>query len=392
MKTLRYAVVGIGNMGSAHAMQLFEGHVEGARLTAVCDISEEKLSFAREKFASHVAYYTDYKELLEDHVCDAIIIATPHYSHTKIATDAFRANLHVLCEKPAGVRAIDVERMNKEANAATVSFGIMFNQRMNPVYGALKYYVELGVLGEIKRFVWIINNWYRTEHYYDSAGWRATWHGEGGGVLINQAPHNLDLWQWIMGMPVTLRAFCKEGKYHHIDVEDDATLYAEYENGATATFITSTGEYPGTNRLEISGTMGKAVCEDGKINLYLLDEDERDIRMHSPIDMPTEKVTHVQIVCKSGKEEHLQVIQNFTNHILNGEKLIAPGTDGIYSLMLSNAAYLSSWKKKTVSVPVSGREFAIFLKRKKDVRRQIQSIEASSQLKCEYNDRWKVRW
>lgn len=379
-------------MGSAHAMQLFEGNVEGAVLSAVCDVSEDKLSFAREKFASHVAYYTNYKELLEDDVCDAIIIATPHYSHTKIAIDAMRANRHVLCEKPAGVRTIDVSSMNKVAKEGTVSFGIMFNQRMNPVYGALKHYVELGVLGEIKRFVWIINNWYRTEHYYDSAGWRATWHGEGGGVLLNQAPHNLDLWQWIMGMPTTLRAFCKEGKFHHIDVEDDATLYAEYENGATATFITSTGEYPGTNRLEISGTMGKAVCEDGKITLYLLDEDERTIREHSPIDMPTEKVTRIEIKCKPGKEEHLLIIQNFTNHILNGEALIAPGTDGIYSLMLSNAAYLSSWKKKTVSIPVSGREFAVYLKRKKDIKRGCRQSEASSQLKEEYNDRWKVRW
>jgi len=390
--TLRYAVIGHGNMGSAHAGQIFDGNVPGAVLTAICDIDEKKLAAAKEKYGDKIEYFKTADELFKSKKCDAVVIATPHYAHTELAIDAMKEGICVLCEKPAGVRVSDVKKMNLVARVSGVKFGLMFNQRMNPVFGALKMYVDMGVLGQIKHFTWIINNWYRTQTYYNSAGWRATWKGEGGGVLLNQAPHNLDLWQWIMGMPESMRAFCHEGKYHNIAVEDDVTIYAEYANGATATFITSTGEYPGTNRLEISGSMGKAVCEDGKIKLSLLTEDERFICFNSEEAMPKEKVISVEIEPKPLEEEHLMVLKNFTNHCLFGEELVAPGEEGIKSLMISNAAYVSSWKGKTVKVPVKESTFNRLLSGKKDISRDADSSKNPAAPTSNYSERWSVRW
>lgn len=204
--------------------------------------------------------------MLDSGLIDAALIAVPHYEHPTYAVKCFQRGIHVLTEKPAGVYARQVREMNEAAEKAGVKFEIMFNQRIDPIYKKAHDLVQSGALGQPKRLVWIVTNWYRTQAYYDSGSWRATWKGEGGGVLLNQAPHNLDLWQWIFGMPQKIRAFCSVGKYHQIGVEDDVTIYGEYENGATAVFISTTGEAPGTNRLEISGDLGKLVLEEGKLN------------------------------------------------------------------------------------------------------------------------------
>ncbi|MCC8102864.1 MAG: Gfo/Idh/MocA family oxidoreductase [Clostridiales bacterium] len=287
---VRIGVIGIGKMGSAHAVSIFEQKVEGMRLSAVCDISPEKRSWAAEQLNDQVYCYSSYRELLSSGNCDAVLIAVPHRLHPVIACEAFQAGLHVLTEKPSGIDTKSVKQMNKVAHESGKVFGIMYNQRTNPLYRSLREMVRSGDLGELKRMVWIISNWYRTQYYYDSGDWRGTWGQEGGGVLMNQCPHNLDLWQWIMGMPSSVRAVCHKGKFHRISVEDDVTIYAEYPNGASAVFIASTGECPGTNRLEISGTKGKAVVENGCLSLYLLEKDEREICFQSKQEMPNEPV------------------------------------------------------------------------------------------------------
>ncbi len=220
--------------------------------------------------------FTNAGEMLDSGLVDAVLIALPHYDHPVYAQkNVFERKIHVLTEKPSGVFARQVREMNEAADRSGVKFGIMFNQRTNPIYIKAREIVKSGLLGEPKRLVWIITNWYRTQAYYDSGTWRASWNGEGGGVLLNQAPHNLDLWQWIFGMPKRVRAFCSVGKYHNINVEDDVTIYGEYDNGATATFITTTGEAPGTNRLEISGDCGKIIIEDGRLKWWRLSVPER---------------------------------------------------------------------------------------------------------------------
>lgn len=392
MDRLRIGVVGIGNMGSAHAVQIFEKKIQSAELTAVCDNSRERLEWAEKRFGSSIAQYDDYEQFLDCGKMDAVIIATPHKLHPVIAQKAFEKGLHVLTEKPAGIDTVSVRKMNEAAKQSGVVFGIMYNQRTNPLYRKLRDAVKGGILGEIKRFIWIINNWYRTQAYYDSGDWRATWNGEGGGVLLNQCPHNLDIWQWIMGMPVRVRAFCNMGHYHHIQVEDDATIYAEYENGSSAVFVTSTGEYPGTNRMEISGTKGKAVVENGELKFFLLEKDEREICFSSMEGMPEEKVNSYFIKQERADGGHLEILQNFADAVLKGKELLAPGIEGIYGLMISNAAYLSTWKEDWVMLPADEREFWEFLKKKQDEEKETHKKVQKEYLQGEYSDRWKVRW
>ena len=286
MNKVRIGIIGIGNIGSAHALNIFNGKIKGLELTALCDIDPNRFKWAKNTFGMQIPLYSDYRLLLKSGLVDAILIATPHSLHPFIAMDGFRANLHVLTEKPAGIDTFHVRQMNKAAKESGKIYAIMYNQRTNPLFARLKSMVEEGKLGEIKRFTWIVSNWYRTQAYYNSGTWRGSWSGEGGGVLMNQCPHNLDIWQWITGMPVKIRAFCKYGHYHNITVEDDVTIVAEYANKATAVFITSTGEYPGTNRMEYIGTKGKVIIEEGILKFYSLESDEREIRFTTDAASP----------------------------------------------------------------------------------------------------------
>ena len=274
-ETVKVGIVGIGNMGSAHAKSIFSGNIKGMELAAVCDIAESKRLWADENLPG-VPCYEDYKEMIDSGVCDTVIVATPHYFHSPIAIYAFEKGKNVLTEKPAGVYTKQVEEMNAAAKKSGKVFGIMYNQRTNPKFQKMREIVQSGELGELKRCIWIITNWYRTQAYYDSGTWRATWAGEGGGVLLNQCPHQLDLWQWIFGMPNRVMGHCKYGHWHNIEVEDEVTAYAEYPNGATGAFITTTGECPGTNRLEITGDKGKLVWEEGKLTWWKLAVPERE--------------------------------------------------------------------------------------------------------------------
>jgi predicted dehydrogenase len=267
----------------------------------------------------------------------------------------------------------------------------MFNQRTNPLFRKAREIVKSGALGSLKRSVWIITNWYRSQSYYDSGDWRATWSGEGGGVLLNQAPHNLDLWQWICGMPTEITAACDIAKYHSIEVEDDVTLFARYENGATGVFITSTGEYPGTNRLEISGELGKIVLENGKLKWWRLKCSEREVCFSAASNSPSIETEYEEFELSATETGHCLILRNFANAILFGEELLAPGTDGIFELSISNAAYLSSKKKSAVSLPIDGNEFDKLLSelcchsKSKQNDNEIEKNE-------NYSSRWKVNW
>ena len=363
MDQVRFGLVGIGGMGSSHLQRLVDKKIKGAVITAVCDIKPERLEVARQMCGDSVKYYTDYKEMLASGEVDLVQIATPHYLHPVIAKEAFAAGLHVLTEKPAGVYTKAVREMNEAAAASGKVFGIMYNQRTTSLYRKARELVKNGELGELKRSVWIITNWYRTQAYYNSGGWRATWSGEGGGVLMNQCPHNLDLWQWIFGMPTRVRACCYEGKYHNIEVEDDATIYTEYPNGATGVFISTTGECPGTNRLELSGDRGKIVIEDGKLKFWKLSESEREHTFTSPKGFGKMSVEELEIDCTAenypyADEAHGGIMQNITDAILYGTPLLAPGEEGINGLNISNAAFLSSWNNgEWIDLPVDEDRF-----------------------------------
>ena len=348
MNKIRLGIVGLGNMGSGHFYNAFGGKCPSVEVAAVCDLVPEKMEKAKEH--PEVACFTDYIEMLDSGLVDAVLIAVPHYDHPTVAKECFKRNIHVLTEKPAGVYARQVREMNEAAEKSGVKFGIMFNQRTNPMFAKAREIVQSGQLGELKRMVWIITNWYRTQAYYDSGSWRATWNGEGGGVLLNQAPHNLDLWQWIFGMPKRVRAFCEFGKYHNIKVEDDVTIFGEYENGATATFITTTGDACGTNRLEITGDRGKIVVEHGKLCHWKLDTPEREFCFTSKEGFATPANTYEEFTAPE-PEGHPEVLEAFAQSILNGTPMIAEGKEGLNSLSISNAAYISTWTNDWADIP-----------------------------------------
>lgn len=352
MEKVRIGIIGVGNMGSSHAGYLIKGEVPGAELTAICDVSPERLKWARETLGEGVQLFEDTAALFAANMVDAVLIATPHYDHPILAMEAFNHGLHVLIEKPAGVYTKKVREMNAAAEKSGRIFGIMYNQRTNPLYQKLKDLVESGELGEIRRTNWIITNWYRSQSYYNSGGWRATWEGEGGGVLINQCPHNLDLWQWICGMPVRVRAFCKFGKFHDIEVEDDVTAYVEYENGATGVFITSTSDAPGSNRLEITGDRGKIVMEDGKLTFWRLRVSERQFNSEYTGGFGSPECWTCEIPVHGVETSHKGITTNFVNAILKGTPLLSPGIEGINGLSISNAMHLSTFTDGWVDLPI----------------------------------------
>ncbi len=351
MEQVRLGIIGIGGMGTNHANSLIKGEVPDIRLTAVADISEDRRRFAGEHFPTDIQVFATGEELIGSGACDAVLIATPHYFHPDFVIYALEHGLHALSEKPAGVYTKQVRRMNEVAAKSDKIFAIMLNQRTNCVYRKLKEMIESGEPGELKRVNWIITDWYRTQSYYDAAGWKATWDGEGGGVLLNQCPHQLDLLQWLCGMPVKVRAFCHEAKWHDIEVEDDVTAYLEYANGATGVFVTTTGDAPGTNRLELTFEMGKIVCEGDKLIYYRLAENERTFCRTCPNGFQKPDMTVEEIKTDGRNEQHVGVLKAFADRILRGGKLIAEGTEGINGLTLSNAMFLSSWLDKTVEIP-----------------------------------------
>ncbi|OBR66419.1 oxidoreductase [Paenibacillus oryzae] len=364
MEAVRLGIIGLGNMGKGHIGYLNRGEVSNVLLTAVSDYDPAGLEWAKQHVGEQVALFADPYELMASGLVDGVLIATPHYSHPELAIAAFERGLHVLCEKPAGVYTKQVREMNDAAARSNTKFSMMYNQRTNPLYQKLKDLNDSGELGEIRRTNWIITNWYRSQSYYDSGTWRATWAGEGGGVLLNQDPHQLDLWQWTINMmPKRVRAFCYFGKHRNIEVEDDVTAFVEYENGATGVFVTTTGEAPGTNRLEISGDRGKVVIEDGQLTFWRLRTPEREFNAAFTGGFGQPECWKCEIPIHGENPDHKGITQNWVNSILYDEPLIAPGEDGIKGLMLSNAMLLSTWLDDWVDLPIDEELYYSYLQK-----------------------------
>lgn len=383
-KKVRIGVIGIGNMGMSHIQNYIEGKMPETEFTCVADIDEKKFEKAKEKLPE-VVCFNSATELINSGLCDAVIIATPHYDHPPIGIEALKAGIHVMSEKPAGVYTKQVNEIIEVAKESKATYAIMFNQRTNCIYRKVKEILESGEYGELKRVSWIITDWYRTQSYYNSGGWRATWAGEGGGVMLNQCPHQLDLWQWICGMPSKVKAICHEGKWHDIEVEDDVSIYVEYPNGATGTFITTTGDCPGTNRLEITLDSAKIICENDEIRMYKLNMPTSEYTKNSDKGFGRIEGEWVTVETDGKNEQHSGVMNAFAAHILRGEPLVAGGEEGINGLTISNAAFLSSWLDKTVTLPLDEELYYEMLKKKiagskmkKTVVEQVQEDMSST--------------
>ena len=343
MEKVKIGIIGIGNMGTQHLNSIITGKVPNMEIGALCDIDPEKRKKLNAKYPD-IKVFENSDELIESGLVDAVLIAVPHYFHPPIAINAFAHGLHVLTEKPAGVYTAQVKEMNKAAEKSGKIFGIMYNQRTNPVYQKLRELIRNGSLGNIKRVAWIITDWYRPQAYHDSCTWRSTWKTEGGGALINQNPHQLDLWQWLFGMPSKIMSHVSFGKYYDIEVEDDVTAFMQYDNGMTGVYITSTGEAPGTNRLEISCDMGTVTVENNEIKFKRNVISEREFNKINTAPFGTPEWWNCEVPAdKNGGPQHVGILKNFANAILKGDELLAPGYEGINGLTISNAIHYSAW-------------------------------------------------
>lgn len=382
MEKIRFGIIGYGVQGKFYSAILTGAELpgigripqpEGCVLSAVSVRRKEALAQLQQ--IPGVSYFADWKEMIDSRCCDAIVITTPHYSHREIAVYALEHGIHVLCDKPAAVQASEVEKMlaAAQANPAT-ALALIHNQRTAEVFRKVKELIASGELGQLRRSSWIVNNWWRPDSYYESSSWRGTWAGEGGGVLVNQAPHQLDLWLWLCGKPKKIFAKCIEGAHRKITVENDVTILAEYENGATGTFITCTHDPMGTDRLELDFSKGKIVVENSKdatVCRFRQEEEEWNKTLSHP-EMAMKSMRSPQELFEverfSGPPQygigHGKIFENFADHLLRGVPLIATGEDGLAAVQLANAAQLSGWKHQELAFPCDADAYDRFLQQR----------------------------
>ena len=349
MEKLKLGIIGYGNMGTSHARNIAEGKVPNVELMAICDIDPARKE-ACTKNHPQVAFFDNHEDLMKSGLCDAVLIAVPHYDHPPMAIKAFELGLNVITEKPAGVYTKQVLEMNEAAAKSNKVFGIMYNQRTDRVYQRLKQMIDNGELGHIKRITWIVTSWYRCQAYHNSSAWRSRWETEGGGTLINQNPHQLDLWQWLFGVPDKVFAKVGFGKYYDIEVEDEVVAFFDYNNGTIGQYITSTAEAPGTNRLEIACDMGRIIVEGNTITFHRNNISEREWNKISKAPFGRPKTDVVTEVIADGGEQHPTLLKNYADAVLTGSPLLAPGEEGIKGLTISNAIHLSGWTGETIDL------------------------------------------
>jgi predicted dehydrogenase len=383
MNQVRVGIVGLGNMGGFHAS--YVNSIEGAQLAAVCDADAKRV----EKLAvGGVAGFGDVNAMIGSGKIDAIIIATPHFQHGEISRAAFERDVHVMCEKPLGVTIKDARRTAAAAQAKPhLKFALMVQQRTNPMYRKMRQLIADGELGEVTRISWLVTDWFRTWSYYASGGWRATWAGEGGGVLINQCPHNLDLFQWVPNLfPNRITATVALGKTHPIEVEDEVSAILEYPNGAVGHFITSTGEAPGTNRFEICGDRGKLVSEGGKLTFVRTTKSVREVREKDPAAFAVVETWNIDIPIPAAEPLHKLMMQNFVDAIRKDEPLVGPGVEGTRGLELGNAMLMAGVTRTPVELPLDENAYEALLadltkryggKKKLETREVVADMQAS---------------
>lgn len=371
--TVRIGIIGIGNMGLAHAGNILKGKVPGLELVAIADIRPE----VADKFPD-LGFFATGSELIQSGSVEAVIIATPHYDHTTLGIEALQAGLHLLVEKPISVHKADCERLIAAHSRESQVFAAMFNQRTDPKYQKLKSLIDSGELGAIRRIQWTITDWFRTDFYYSSGGWRATWAGEGGGVLLNQCPHQLDLWQWLFGMPDQVRADCQIGRFHEIEVEDDVTAVLKYADGKTGVFITTTGEAPGTNRLEIAAERGRVILEGNDIRWDRNEIPTAEFCKSATGGFATPGVWKIEIPFADKGEQHVGIMKDFANAILNKTPVIAPAAEGIHSIELANAMILSGFEDRTVNLPIDAEAYESILRRKIDASTFVKKTDVTT--------------
>lgn len=357
-KNLRLGVIGLGNIGTQHIGQISSGAVERVTITAVA--SRQHSPLATDIGARH---FTDYRQLVDSGECDAVLVATPTMSHRDIGEYVLQAGLHLLMEKPIGLSVAEGEHLLSCQGPQQV-FALMLNQRTDPTFLKMKAIIDSGQLGELQRSHWTMTNWFRPEVYFQVSDWRATWRGEGGGLLVNQCIHNLDIFQWLVGMPCRVRGFCGFGKFHDIEVEDEATAYLEYENGATGVFIGSTGESPGVNQLDIVGDKGMLSFDGEHLFLYMNSPPTAQFSRSTRDMFGQPEVSRENVTSWVSMNQHAIVMNNWVAAILDGTDLIAAAETGLNSLAIANAILWSAWSEQAIDLPLDSAGYQQALSQK----------------------------
>jgi predicted dehydrogenase len=355
MDCVRFGIVGTGGMGRNHGRMLKE--IPRAKVTACCDVNEETVRAAAVELGSEA--FADPTALLDSGLVDAVVIATPHWQHPDITIAAFERGIHVMCEKPIAVTVGEADRMIEAHRKSESEFGVMFQWRSSPLYQRARELVRDGALGEIYRTALICSH-FRSQAYYDSGDWRATWSGEGGGVLLNQAPHNLDMFAWIAGLPSSALGRC-ETRMHRIEVEDVASALLRYPNGAHGYIHTSTVEFPGTDITEFCGDSGKLTIQNNSLRLARVPGGIRAYSDGTSRTFGGLKAELEEILPPAGPSGHAEMHRNFVAAILDGEPLLAPGEESVGSVEIANAMILSSAQDREVPIPVPRQEYARFI-------------------------------
>jgi predicted dehydrogenase len=360
MEPLRLGLVGLGNMGRGHLEK--EQGLDEVRIVAVADVVAEAVAGARERYG--VRGFGSPDELIDSGEVEAVLIATPHPFHAPIAIRAAECGLHVLSEKPLAVAVSEADAMLEACRRAGVLLGVMFQQRTDPVYRRAREIVQSGALGELYRTTMIANAWYRPQAYYDSGAWRGTWQGEGGGVVMNQAPHSLDLFVWLGGRPnrVEGRAWTRG---HRVEVEDTVAATLEYPNGATGYLYTTTAEWPGENRVELVGDRGKLVVQNDRLRLYRLERPLGEDLATNPAPFGKPTGAWEDVAVEPEPSGHAQVVRRFAGAVRRGEPLVATGEDGLAALELGNALLLAGFTRRPVDLPLDRAAYDAFLAEKR---------------------------
>lgn len=381
MNYLRIGIVGAGNAGIMHLNALQSGSVPGARVTAVCCRPERAAEIDRP--GAEFRCFSDYEAMISSELCDAVLIAVPHPLHYAQTITALRSGLHVFCEKPAGITAREAQAMAQAADKHRRIYALNFSRRIVPVYRKLRELIQAGTIGALRRMTWTSTSWLRVQSYYDSSAWRGTWAGEGGGLLLNQLPHVLDLWQWIFGMPARLQAHCGFGRFHNIEVEDDVTVVAEYTDGARVVLIGSTGEAPGLERIEIVGDRATILVEDNRLTVTRVIPGTEEFIRSAEAGFAHPQTEQEVIEVSAEADLVAETTRNFVDVVRFGGELIAGGQEGIPSLELANAILLSAWNGSTVNLPVDQNTFEAELEkrrrssRQRDTRATVMELEQS---------------
>lgn len=378
-KKVRMAIIGIGNMGRTYACNIADGFVEGMELTAVCCRNEEGRRWAKERLGEGLVLVDSTDKLFElEDVFDAVLIVTPHKIHPELTIKAFEKGYHVFCDKPAGITARDARRMIESGKRAGKAYAMMFHNRTMPVYEKIKEMLTLGEVGELLRIDYVNTKPYRTKCYHTSSPWRSSFEHEGGGLLINQGQHYLDLWQWLFGMPKRLTATIDYGKYNDFTVDDNCTIYMEFAGGVRGRFFSSTGEPAGEERIEVVGTKAKLVCLDGTLTVSRYERSTKEWYETNTEPFGKLKIEKEVITYEPCKAPYVVMLQNFSDHLRKGVALIADGYDGYRTLQLSNAAYTSSWLEKEIELPVEETVFAQLLNEAVKKEQEKKSKETRS--------------